>query len=85
MNSYHNELTELTESSSEAGVLTGEYFYNPNTNKLTKDLCPGTYYVVVDGWFSGYEGAFKLEVTSTALTVATGAIVLSTGGTYKYL
>lgn len=48
------------------------------TTKLTKDLCPGTYYVVVDGWFSGYKGAFKLEVTSSDLSVTPGTIAIST-------
>lgn len=55
------------------------------TTKLTKDLCPGTYYVVVDGWFAGYRGAFQLEVISSALVIDTGEIELASGGTSKFL
>jgi hypothetical protein len=48
------------------------------TSKLTKDLCPGTYYIGVDGFGTTHLGAFKLEVTSSDLSVTPGTIAIST-------
>lgn len=48
---------------------------------VTKDLCPGTYYVVVEGFNNFYTGKFKLGVTAQALNVTAGAIVSPTVST----
>jgi hypothetical protein len=43
-----------------------------------RDLCPGTYYIVVDGFDATKLGAFQLEVTSTDISVTAGTIAIST-------
>ncbi|WP_341228304.1 PPC domain-containing protein [uncultured Arcticibacterium sp.] len=48
-----------------------------NTSKIVKDLCPGTYTVVVEGWYSSTEGAFSLSVGVADISVTAGSIVNS--------
>jgi hypothetical protein len=56
-----------------------------NTSLLTKDLCPGTYYIVVDGYTATRLGKFQLTVTSSDISVTAGSIQLVTGGTSFFL
>lgn len=54
-----------------------------NTSKIVKDLCPGTYTVVVEGWSSSHVGDFYLSVGVSDISVTAGSIANGVNGTSR--
>ncbi|AWV96955.1 3-coathanger stack domain-containing protein [Arcticibacterium luteifluviistationis] len=68
--------TSLTLLNSSESVIATNSYIGGNMSQIIKDLCPGTYYVVVEGINSAnlYKGKFQLGVTVDPLTVTPGSL-----------
>lgn len=52
-----------------------------NTSILTRDLCPGVYGVIIDGYSAASEGNFKLGLQVSDILVTAGSIAISPSNT----